>query len=371
MSIYEDLHLKNVINASGRMTKLGVSCISEEVKQAMNEAAQHYVVMDELYAAAGNAIARYIGCEDVCVTASASSGIALTIASLLCGHQLSKVQHFTQTAAQSKRREVILLKGHNVDFGAPIDLMIETGGGIVKEVGYANRSSMEDIREAINEHTLAILYVKSHHCVQKNMVSVQEVIQIAKEYHIPCIIDAAAEEDLSCYIQAGADFVCYSGAKAISGPTSGFVACQKEEAAKAMRLQYYGIGRVMKVGKEAVAGLVKAVEGYTKQQGYIPLVTNQELQDFATAVQHIPGLHTELISDEAGRPIQRCRVYVEAAYGKTALQVVKGLQQYTTPIYVRDYHANEGSFDIDPRPLNGKGDLAIIIEALRKKGGHV
>ena len=371
MSIYEELHIKNVINASGRMTKLGVSCISDEVKQAMNEAAQQYVVMDELYMAAGKAIAMHIGCEDVCVTASASSGIALTIASLLCGKQLSKVQHFTQTAAQSKRREVILLKGHNVDFGAPIDLMIETGGGIVKEVGYANRSSIEDIREAINEHTLAILYVKSHHCVQKNMVSVQEAIQVAMEHHIPCIIDAAAEEDLSYYIQAGADFVCYSGAKAISGPTSGFVACQNGEAAEAMRLQYYGIGRVMKVGKEAVAGLVKAVEDYTKQQGYMPVVTNQELQDFATTVQDISGLHTEIIQDEAGRPIQRCRIYVEAAYGRTAVQVVKALQRYTTPIYVRDYHANEGSFDIDPRPLNGKDDFDIIIKALQTKGEPV
>jgi len=68
------------------------------------------------------------------------------------------------------------------------------------------------------------------------------VIHLANRLGLPCIVDAAAEEDLKIYAAMGADFVYYSGAKAIEGPTSGFVACKTMELADHMRLQYKGIG---------------------------------------------------------------------------------------------------------------------------------
>lgn len=68
------------------------------------------------------------------------------------------------------------------------------------------------------------------------------MIHLANRLGLPCIVDAAAEEDLKIYAAMGADFVYYSGAKAIEGPTSGFVACKTMELADHMRLQYKGIG---------------------------------------------------------------------------------------------------------------------------------
>lgn len=371
MDIYKELGITSVINASGRMTKLGVSCISDEVKQAMDAAASHYVVMDELMEAAGRKLAHYIGCEDVCVTSSASSGIALAIASLICGNDLQSVQQFHKTVLRTDKREVVLLKGHNVDFGAPIDLMIHTGGGIAVETGYANASCLEDIRHAVNAQTLAILYVKSHHCVQKNMVDAAQVIALAKQLQLPCIIDAAAEEELSRYIRLGADFVCYSGAKAIPGPTSGFVACRKKADASAMRLQYRGIGRVMKVGKEHIAGLVKAVELYTENGGYRPVINREELQSFCDHVAEIPGLKAALIHDEAGRDIIRCRIQVLDEYGCSAAELASYMKTCETPVYTRDYRVLEGFLDIDPRPLNNSMELQTIWQVLHTGKGHV
>ena len=142
MNIYTENGLHGVINASGRMTKLGVSTVSEEVGKTLVEAAGNYVVIDELLEWAGKRIGELIGCEDACVTSSASSGIALSVASLICGDDLQKVHRFSETVLNTKKREVILLKGHNVDFGAPIDSMIEIGGGKVEEVGYANGSKL-------------------------------------------------------------------------------------------------------------------------------------------------------------------------------------------------------------------------------------
>uniref|UniRef100_UPI0028A83449 PLP-dependent transferase n=1 Tax=Lacrimispora sp. TaxID=2719234 RepID=UPI0028A83449 len=287
-NIYSRNGLQAVINASGRMTKLGVSTISKEVGETLVEAAGNYVVMDDLYALAGKKIGSMIGTEDACVTSSASAGIALAVASLICKDNLQKVKHLYDILPSEPKREVILLKGQNVDFGAPIGEMIQVGGGKIVEAGYANGSTVDDMEQAVTEHTLAIFFVKSHHCVQKEMADVRSVIYLANRLGIPCIVDAAAEEDLKIYAAMGADFVCYSGAKAIEGPTSGFVACKTRELADHMRLQYKGIGRTMKVGKECTMGLLKAIEEYLDGGKRSP-VTKEELERFAVRVGEIRG----------------------------------------------------------------------------------
>jgi uncharacterized pyridoxal phosphate-dependent enzyme len=342
------------------MTKLGVSTISKGVGEALVEAAGSYVVVDDLYSYAGNKIGNLIGTADACVTSSASAGIALAVASLICKGSLQKVKHLYDILASTPKREVILLKGQNVDFGAPIGEMIQVGGGKIIEVGYANGSTLDDIEHAVTENTLAIFFVKSHHCVQKEMVDAESVIHLANRLGIPCIVDAAAEEDLKSYAAMGADFVCYSGAKAIEGPTSGFVACKTTELAEHMRLQYKGIGRTMKVGKECTMGLLKAIEEYLEGEKKCP-VTKEELERFAARIGEIPGCKASIIKDEAGREIYRCKInFIPKDYGMDAKAVVKKLKEGAIAIFTRDYQANIGSIAIDPRPLNSVEELDTI-----------
>lgn len=368
-NIYSQNGLQVVINASGRMTKLGVSTISKEVGETLLDAAGNYVVIDELYATAGKRIGEMIGTEDACVTSSASAGIALATASLICGDDLQKVHHLYDILPKTDKREIILLKGQNVDFGAPIAEMFQVGGAKIVEVGYANGSKLNDIAHAVTENTLAIAFIKSHHCVQKEMVDVESVIRLANELQIPCIVDAAAEEDLSKYAAMGADFVCYSGAKAIQGPTSGFVACKTKQLADNMRLQYKGIGRTMKVGKECTMGLVKAIEEYLAGTRTCA-VNKEELEAFAAKVNEIPGCTTSIIQDEAGREIYRCKIqFDESVYGMNAKAVVSKLQEGDIAIFTRDYQANLGSIAIDPRPLNSLDELNIIYERIKAIGG--
>ena len=365
-NIYSRNGLQAVINASGRMTRLGVSTISKGVGKTLVEAAGNYVVMDDLYAWAGKKIGSMIGTEDACVTSSASAGIALAVASLICKDSLQKVKHLYDILPYEPKREVILLKGQNVDFGAPIAQMIQVGGGTIVEAGYANGSTADDIEQAVTERTLAVVFVKSHHCVQKEMVDAKTVIRLANRLGIPCIVDAAAEEDLRVYASLGADFVCYSGAKAIEGPTSGFAACKKKELADHMRLQYKGIGRTMKVGKECTMGLVKAIEEYLAGEKTSP-VTKEELEGFAARVGEIRGCKTSMIKDEAGREIYRCRIdFDPELYGMDAKAVVKKLKEGTVAVFTRDYQANLGSIAVDPRPLNSVAELNMIHERLVK-----
>lgn len=363
-NIYCRNGLQTVINASGRMTKLGVSTISETVGKTLVEAAGSYVVMDELYRYAGRTIGTMLGTEDACVTSSASAGIALAVASLICGDNLQKVQHLYDLLPHTPKREVILLKGHNVDFGAPVAEMIQAGGGVVVEAGYANGSKPDDIEHAVTERTLAIFYVKSHHCVQKDMVDVKTAVELANRLQIPCIVDAAAEEDLKKYANMGADFVCYSGAKAIEGPTSGFVLCKSRALADNMRLQYKGIGRTMKVGKECTMGLLQAIDEYMAGQKKYA-VSREDLEQFAEQVNGIPGCTASMVKDEAGREIYRCKItFQPEEYGLHALLVVKKLQEGDTAIFTRDYQANIGSVAIDPRPLHSLAELDAIYDKL-------
>ena len=184
--------------------------------------------------------------------------------------QCSSFHLYHPYSEKIQRREIILPKGHNVDYGTPVEVMVQQGGGQVVEAGYANMCSVDHIAQMISPQTAAILYIKSHHTVQKSMLSVKEAAQVAKQSGIPLIVDAAAEEDLFRYIQEGADLVIYSGAKALSGPSAGLVIGRKE-LIEWVRLQSKGIGRSMKIGKENMMGLTQAVEEYLAEEASLAL----------------------------------------------------------------------------------------------------
>ena len=50
-----------------------------------------------------------------------------------------------------EQREIVLPKGHNVDYGTPVEVMVAQGGGQVVEAGYANMCSPEHVEMMISE----------------------------------------------------------------------------------------------------------------------------------------------------------------------------------------------------------------------------
>ncbi|UOQ46725.1 DgaE family pyridoxal phosphate-dependent ammonia lyase [Gracilibacillus caseinilyticus] len=355
-SLHAKYGLKRVINASGRMSILGVSAPEDSVMEAMKTGAQSYVEMADLVNKAGSYIASKLGSEDAVIVNSASSGIAIAIAGLVTKGNTRTSMKLHQLPIE--KNEVILFKGHNVQYGAPIETMIHLGSGKVIEVGYANEGKQEHIKEAINPNTAAIIYVQSHHAVQKNIISVEEAYTIAEKHHIPFVIDAAAEGDLTKY-PAISDLVIYSGSKAIEGPTSGIIAGKKEYVDWA-KVQLSGIGRSMKVGKEASFGLLQALDIFFDKKD-----TSHTERESLTVLQrlvNIDGVNVQIIQDEAGRNIYRARITIDSsATGQTAEEIVHQLKSGEIAIYTRDYGASQGFLDIDPRPLQ-KDDLDIIYD---------
>lgn len=365
-NVYQDMGLNRVVNASGRVTKLGVSTISNRVAQKAVAGAQSYVVIDDLIDRAGELIAKHTGAEDACPTSCASAAIAMTVAGLVTQGKWTAVAKMPDSTGMAN--EVVLQKGHAIDFGAPICTMIRLGGGVPVEAGTANEVHAEDIEESITEKTVALLYVKSHHCVQKGMVDIEMMRDIAQRHNLPFIVDAAAEEDFQKYIGLGADLVCYSGAKALEATTSGFV-CGRADLIAHVKKQYRGIGRAMKVGKEQIAGLLEALDQYAERDHEAEAQKNKAKADeLVERIGAIPGLKASEIQDEAGRAIWRCRVTLDPtcpASGKSIEQINAELRAGDPTIWARTEFLNLGMIDFDPRPLVD-GDTDIIIEKLSR-----
>lgn len=364
MNSYQELGLQKIVNASGRMTALGVSTVNEETARAMCAASMSFVAISDLIDAAGKVIASHVGSEDACPTAGAAAGIAIATAACIAKNSVSITQQLP--CSDGLANEVIIQKGHCINFGAPVTQMIRLGGGKVVEVGETNHTLAQNISDAVTEKTAALIYVKSHHCVQKGMVSLEEMIAISKKMNIPLIVDAAAEEDLKTYIARGATLVIYSGAKAIEGPTSGFIAGKKELIASC-KLQYFGIGRSMKIGKEGIMGLLKALDLYeAKDMIAIRKKEMEKLQYIQQQLAGIEGLKIELVKDSAGREIYRLKVTVDPEKAKlNCSKLIEGLEAGDVSIRIRDHFSNLGIIEIDPRPLLD-GDEVLIAEKFKE-----
>ncbi|MCU1407599.1 MAG: DgaE family pyridoxal phosphate-dependent ammonia lyase [Glaciihabitans sp.] len=371
VSIYNDLGLEPAINSSGKMTALGGSVLGREVTDAMAAAGREHVVIADLMVQAGRWIADVVGAEDACVSSGASSGVAIAVASIIAGTDKSLIQGLPGRVGRPF--EIVIQKGHAVDFGAPITQMIALGGGAAVEVGSVNRVEPSDIAGAIGPNTAALMFVQSHHTVHKGMVSLAETIRVAKEHGIPVILDAAAEDDLTKWATSGADIVVFSGGKAIGGPTSGIV-CGSAELMTAARAQYSGIARPMKVGKEQVMGLIAALKVFTAVDADAAAGTAQRarMQGLASQLASHPGIEAVVEQDDAGREIYRTVFTVRPESGTTAPRIAAALAASHPPMYLRDNKAAAGQLALDPRPLSAEEEkllLARLDEILLEAAG--
>lgn len=362
MDFYQKLNLKHVINASGKMTILGVSKTSQEGINAQRFGDEHFFEMSDLVKKSGSYIAKLIGAEDAIIVNSASAGIAMTIAALI--GQGSHYHLYHPFSPRFKNRNIVIPKGQNVDYGTPEEVMINLGGGNVVEAGYANMCSPEHIEMMIDEETIAIFYVKSHHAVQKSMLAVKEALEVAHKHDLPLILDAAAEEDLKKYLKLGVDIILFSGAKAIEGPGSGLV-FGKAKYIEWIRMQNAGIGRAMKIGKENLLGLVGAIENYVNLGPEDGSHMRKRLAPFIEDLATIPYLSVKEQQDQAGREIYRADVMIDCDAPKNAKEVVKELKENDPAIYTREYRANEGIIEFDIRAINSE-EMKQIVNRLKE-----
>lgn len=348
MNVYHKYGLNQVINASGKMTILGVSKVRKSVFEAQKIGGQNFFEMSDLLVKTGDYLGEKLESESATITSSASAGIALSVAALIGrGDEYHLYHPYTERIT---KRDIIMPKGHNVNYGTGVDVMINQGGGKVVEAGFSNECTSKQIEMEITNQTAALLYIKSHHTVQKSMLSINEMVKIAKKYDLPLIVDAAAEEDLFTYTKAGVDLVIYSGGKGIEGPSSGLVVGKKEYI-RWIQLQNKGLGRSMKVGKDNILGLVAAIEEYLEHGSETGEAMQERLEPFITDLNRIKCLSAKIVQDPAGREIYRAEISINHI-SKSATEIASELKLGPLAIYTRDYQANIGKIEFDIRQVS-------------------
>lgn len=366
--IRPELGLRPIINVSGTMTALGASIVVPQAIDAMSRSLGQFFEMGALHKQASAVIADLTGAEAGFVTASCASGITLAVAGAMTGSDLLAIERLPDTG--NLKNEIVVLSGHMIGFGAPVEQMIRLAGAKVVPVGQATASSAYQLAGSINENTAAGVYVISHHVVDYAQVPLSTFIEICHAKGVPVIVDAASEYDLRLFLELGADLLIYSGHKFLGGPTSGIVAGSRD-LVRSTYLQNRGVGRGMKVGKESLVGVMAALTAWkTRDHAGIRAREKAALDIWVAALADRPGVTATLAPDPTHNPLDRLKVVLNPLDARiTAWDLANRLASGNCPVIVRDHEIEHGHFFLDPCNLHPGEEHSVaerLVEELSK-----
>ncbi|RQG86666.1 aminotransferase class V-fold PLP-dependent enzyme [Natrarchaeobius halalkaliphilus] len=398
-SIYDELGVPPVINATGTKTRIGGSRIRTGAIDAMNRASESFVRLSDLQAEASARIAEITGAQAGYVTSGAAAGLLLGAAAALAGHDIQRMDRLPETAGIPD--EIVMPRTHRTGY----DHAFRATGATIVDVGTNDRhlgtgsTNVEpwEIEAAITAETAAIGYIEKPYTGPPLGV----VTEIAHEHDIPVIVDAAAElpptTNFSRFIDDGADLVVFSGGKAIRGPqTTGIVAGRKD-LIQSMALQHLdmhaasevwepperlidleeidgvprqGIGRPMKVGKEELVGLIVALESFLEED---QAETNRGWHERAVRISEelskIEGIKTTVTvgNDVSVAPETIVRIDPDEA-GISASELVRALRSENPRVFVGADRLDENVVTINPMCLED-GEPGYVLDRIWAHAG--
>ena len=364
-TLYKDLGLKPVINASATLTRLGGSRMPQEVLQAMTAAAESFIDLNALQERVGERIAELTNNEACYVSSGAAAGIMLSVASCIAGTDPANTFVFPHLDGLPKS-EVIVQKVQRNGY----DYAIAQTGATVVEIG----NTAEELEAAITDKTACIVWFAGGP-LAKDALPVEEVIRIAKRRNVPVIVDAAAQvppvESLWHFTRdLGATGAVFSGGKGIRGPqSSGLVLGTKELIAgcRANGNPNHSLGRPMKVGKEELAGILAAVE-YTLEQDETALLEQYEniVHGWIEDLAGLPGITTEArFPSEAGQPHSRAFIHVNPPCPLSRDEIVQRLWDGDPHIAVTAVHDEPDAIALNPQTVD-PAEADIIVTRIRE-----
>jgi L-seryl-tRNA(Ser) seleniumtransferase len=311
MEIYRRLGVRPVINAATTYTRLGGSIMAPQVPQAMADAAGCFLNLPELQEAVGRRLAELTHNEAAYVSNGAAAGLALATAACVTGEDVALMARLPNDL-EGMKNEVVIHRAHRNWY----DIAVRQVGVKLVEIGHLETFPWE-LDAAITERTAAVVYFAGKHFERTATLPLPLVIERAHAHGVPVIVDGAAQvPPVSNFwrytAELGADVAIFSGGKGIGGPQNTGLVVGREAIIRAVQLNgppVQLIGRAMKVSKEAMVGLLAAVEHYLSKDHEAEAATWSAVVDsWLTAWQSSSpqGIAvTRAETGEAGEPIPR------------------------------------------------------------------
>lgn len=364
MSIYEELGLRPVINANATLTRLGGSVMPPEVVEAMVEASKHFVDLHELQTVVGRRLAELTRNEAAFVSSGAAAGLALATAACVAGSDLAAIARLPDCTGL--KDEVIVHKSHRNGYDHGVRMV----GVKLVEIGYGQSAAEWELEAAISDKTAAVFWFQGA-MTGHGDIPLARVIEIANARGVPVVVDGAAQvpptENLWKWTQMGAALAVFSGGKDLRGPQpTGLVVGRKDliEAIRVNSSPNHSLGRPMKVGKEEMVGLLKAVELYLQiDQDARASQDEETVIGWCHALNQVDGVTAaRSFPNEAGQPLPRARVDFDAArLGLSRDQIMAKLLAGEPSISVAP--AGDGGVYLNPMTL-ADGEETVVLERL-------
>jgi L-seryl-tRNA(Ser) seleniumtransferase len=320
MSIYSELGMRPVINATATLTKLGGSLMPPEVRAAMDEASRAFIQLDELQIKVGEKLAELTGNEAAYVATGAAAGLALTTAACMIGGAREKallIPDREAMRAAGMKDEVLVFTSHRNGY----DYSVRMTGAKIVDVG----PQPSDLERAITERTAAFMWFQGG-MTGRDDFALEKVIEICSARGVPVLVDAAAQvppvENLRRFTELGATAAIFSGGKDLHGPQgTGLVVGKKwiVESMRAIGSPNQGFARAMKVSKENMVGLLAAVKRYVGLDHEAKRDRDERVvAQWSAAFAGLAGVRAERVfPNEAAQPLPRLLLHIDPSTGLT------------------------------------------------------
>jgi L-seryl-tRNA(Ser) seleniumtransferase len=314
--VYTRIGVEPFINCTATYTINGGSATLPEVIATIEQASHYHVNFDELMEKVGDRLAELLQVEWGIVTAGAAAALTHATAGCLAGADPEKMQRLPNL--DGLKNEVIMPK----ESRNPYDHALRTLGVKIVEV-----NSPAELEAAISPRTAMIEVLGNHFGGAK--LDLKDVAPIARKAGIPILVDGAADYLIvpNPYLAQGASLVAYSGGKIIRGPqTAGLLVGRRDlvRAAWANSSPHHSFGRALKVSKEEIVGMLRAVEVWRGGRDF-----QADFQEWTSwyhyiteQITRVPGVRGEIRGPARGGPFPTLNVSWDTAkIGLTAGEV--------------------------------------------------
>jgi len=366
--VYDRLGVKKLINAAGTYTIVGGSRMSPETLRTMREAAGSFVDIRELQSRVHERLAQITNNESALVVTGAAAGLYVLAAACVC---LKLGRAFADLSpSEVEQCEMIVFRAHR----NPYDWSLRQLGIKLAEIGYPNMiqpTSVRDLEQAMTPNTAAVFYTAMNQgWVAEGALSLNDTVAVAARRGIPVVVDGAAQlppvSNLWAFNQMGAAATVFSGGKDLAGPqASGLIAGSRKllDAAKEIAFPNYGIGRMLKVGREEMVGLLSAVEQYVSMDhDDRSRWCRDQLEVLKTSFSDYRDVEVvDSYPNEAGQPIARAIVRF-AHEGVGSDRVIERLRTGVPGVFA--IAAGDNGIFVNPMTL-APGEIEMVVQRLK------